>query len=109
MGAMKEFYMTMAERGLVPVEENAGVPGDCRLTATDYLTRFGQTVTVPCISIEDAINWANNAEARPACPDFIRLFLADFACCEECASCDAIGMGQHFVNTGAEILCVNCA
>jgi len=75
MGAVKEFYMTMAERGLVPIKEGTSLPEGVALTTTDYQTRFGETMEVPCITTEQAEAW----RTRGGCPAFVPAFLDDFA------------------------------
>jgi hypothetical protein len=75
MSAICDFYLTMAERGLCPVEDVETLPEGFETTTADYLTRFGETMRVSCISIGAARWWSH----LPDCPDFVADFLRDFA------------------------------
>lgn len=75
MSAICDFYLTMAERGLCPVEDVETLPEGFETTTADYLTRFGETMAVPCITLAAASHWSQ----RPDCPAEVRSFLRDFA------------------------------
>jgi hypothetical protein len=74
MSAICDFYLEMAERGLCPIEDGETLPEGVTTTAADYVTRFGETIQVPCITTMQAHAWSR----RPDCPEAVRAFLKDF-------------------------------
>lgn len=74
MSAICDFYLTMAERGLCPIEDGETLPAGVTTTTADYVTRFGETMTVPCITTAQAHAWSR----RTDCPKTVRAFLRDF-------------------------------
>lgn len=74
MSAICDFYLTMAERGLCPIEDGETLPAGVTATTTEYLTRFGETMSVPVITTAQAHAWSR----RPDCPKTVRAFLRDF-------------------------------
>ena len=74
MSAICDFYLTMAERGLCPIEDGETLPAGVTTTTADYVTRFGETMQVACITTAQAHAWSR----RPGCPEAVRAFLRDF-------------------------------
>ena len=74
MSAICDFYLEMAERGLCPIEDGETPPAGVTTTTTEYLTRFGETMSVPVITTVQAHAWSR----RPDCPEAVRAFLHDF-------------------------------
>lgn len=74
MSAICDFYLTMAERGLCPIEDGETLPAGVTTTTADYVTRFGEAMQVPCITTAQAHAWSR----RPDCPEAVRYFLRDF-------------------------------
>lgn len=110
MSRVCDFYIECAEHGIFPLESDKPRPAGVTLrqfTTSDYR---GEPMVVTGVSTADAIDWWNAHHDRevPA-PGGLREWLEDFAGCERCDDCGAVGRTHHFVNTGAETLCIDCA
>lgn len=115
MSGVKRFYEGAAEAGLCPIEqktwdyldelENAGkIYSLIEALDYEYEGHDGTMHVCECISVEVALWLVNHKLANDEIANFIECF-GGFIRCNDCGR---YGNSHYFVNTGAEILCVDC-
>lgn len=115
MSGIKRFYEDAAEAGMCPIEQKtwdylddlecAGKI-DFLIESIDYefLGHDGTMHVAESISVEVALWLVNHKLAN----DEIKNFVECFGGFWRCNDCGRHGRSHYFVDTGAEILCVDC-
>ena len=115
MSGIKRFYEGAAELGMCPIEQETwdyldGLECDGRIDFLvesleyEYAGHDGTMHVCEAISVQVALDLVNAGLAN----DEIRNFVECFGGFIRCNDCGRYGNSHYFVNTGAEILCVDC-
>lgn len=111
MSGIKRFFEDAAEAGMCPVEqetwdylEGLECAGRIDFLIYEYEGHDGTMHSCECISVQVALDLVNAGLAN----DEIKNFVECFGGFWRCNDCGRHGRSHYFVDTGAEILCVDC-